>query len=124
VQLGAFGLKLDQATTDQLFALDQAGANRDLLTRLIELSKGNSAFSSRNVDGIGELAYWAWKDTGHGVRQGFLIVLRGDAVAGADLVVGEKVDETLALDLTSVIVRQIFTRLPPQFIIATPTPMP
>jgi len=124
VHLTAFGLQLDQALTDQLYALDRAGANRDLLARLIELSKGSRAFSYRSVDGLGDLTYWAWKDTGHGVRQGFSDRMRGEAIAGASLVVGDKVDENLALDLASLIVRQAFTRLPPQFVLVTPTPAP
>lgn len=123
-QLEAYGLSLDQTVKDELTALDQAGSSKEILSRLIDLSAGNPNFSAKSVAEMGDIAFWAWKDTGHGVRQGFLIAQRGDTLVGADLVLSDKAEEDQALDLAMLIVRQAFTRLPGQFTIITPTPGP
>lgn len=122
--LSAFGMQFDQATLDQMRAWDQASDVRSILLKLIELSAGTTAFTSRSLDGLGELAYWAWKEVMPGVRQGFLIAVKGDVTAGVDLVHSDLFDEPVALDRAMAQVNLIFGRLPARFqpVMSIPTP--
>jgi Tol biopolymer transport system component len=126
--LGMFGLQIEQPSLDEIKALDAAGDQKAILAKISALAAGNSAFISRSLDGIGESAYWAWKDLGNGVRQGFLIAVKGDVLAGMDIVHGENLDESIALAQASKLVTRIFDRLPPRFtiqlIVPTPTSLP
>lgn len=121
--LSVFGLQIDQTTLDEIMALDHAGNQKAILEKISALSAGNTGFTSRSLDGPGELAYWAWKDLGNGVRQGFLVAVKGDIFTGTDLVHGENFDEAIAVDKAIKLVTAILERLPDRFTVnlAVPT---
>lgn len=120
--LSAFGLQIDQPTVDEIKALDEAGNQKTILEKVTALSAGSTAFISRSLDGLGEIAYWAWKDLGYGVRQGFLVAVKGDIIAGMDIVHGESLDEPMAVDSAMKVVSLIFGRLPARFTISLAAP--
>ena len=121
--LSMFGLQLDQAAMDEVMQLDAAGDQKAVLEKISLAAAGNPSFSSRSLDGLGEIAYWAWKDLG-GVYQGFLVAVKGDVIAGTDIVHGPNLDEAAALDQAGKLVLRIFERLPARFVVGQPTQTP
>lgn len=120
--LSAFGLQADPASIDLLNSLDAQGDQPAVLLKVSELGAGNPNFSSRSLEGLGDVAYWAWKDLGNGVSQGFLIVAQEGLVAGTDMVHGSNLDETAALEQARQVVLRLLERLPEKFTIAIATP--
>lgn len=123
--LSAFGLPIDQPSLDEIKAWDAAGNHKAVIEKLILLSANNPPFVARGLSGDwGDVGYSAWKDLGNGVRQGFVISVKGDVIAGMDMVHGEALDEPAFLDIVHRGMLRLFERLPAQFIVVTPAAKP
>lgn len=125
--LVAYGAQVSQPQLANLQALGVQGNAAGVIESLLSLTKTTATFSAQSIDGLGDGAIWVSKLNG-AVRQSFLLVARGDALVGLDLIVTYARDESSVRDSAIAALRQMLDRLPPRFIVSfparVPTPLP
>lgn len=113
--LSLMGLKIDPTGTQQLNDLTTRKDLKGLVQKLAALSRGNPKFNSQAPAGVGDAAYWVWKNASGGVWEGVIIVAQGDVAVIVSLVVGPK-GEAATLKTAAALVLQTLGRLPAKFV--------
>ncbi|HLF01516.1 MAG TPA: hypothetical protein VI547_06040 [Anaerolineales bacterium] len=120
--LTAFGLQINTLQNGEIKSLALAGDSVGVVDRLIYITDGNTLFASQRVNGLGDSAIWISRVAGT-VRQSFLIVARGQSVAGIDLVVTSLRAEESARDSAKAMMETILSRLPAKFTLGSTQPV-
>lgn len=121
--LGSFGLQFSAEDLAQLQAMGASGDMKGAVEKVIVMAEGGTGYKAEKVDGLGDAAMWATKELGI-VRQAFVLVARGDAMMGLDMVVTSARDDISLRDMAKALAERMLDRLPERFsiLITTPTP--
>lgn len=120
--LSLAGVPLDETRMQSLQSSAKALDYRGFFDELVAAAAGTPV-KSQLVEGLGDVAWWAWIEAGER-RQGALAVVRGLTLVNVNLVVAAGQEETAMLEAAKALAESIFGRLPASFTIQSPSVPP
>ena len=125
ILLGFAGAHPSEEEMGKLKSLAEALAFRDFFGELVAAGQGTAAIKAQLISNGSDAGYWAWLSAAPTMRQGALMIARGNTLVNVNVVIDASKSEKRVYDASMAQAARMLGRLPGKFTIKLPsTPMP